>query len=340
MKKNSAKIRVLSGIRASHNSLHLGNLLGAINGMVELQNDPKYETFYMVADLHGITTPFDPVEIERNRLSVAIDFLAAGIDPKKSVLFLQSSVPEHTELAYLLSTAISVNRLLDLPSYKDKKKQYEGYPATHALLSYPVLMAADILLYKAKFVPIAKDQYPHLEVTRDIAKMMNQKYNLDFPLPQHFSALDSKKMVPSVLGEGKMSKSKEGSAIFLNDSKEEVERKIAKMPTDNGKGNAIPEEKKDKVYPLFEMVEFVLGVVARKDLEKQYITTGVRYGEVKKKLSATIYDIIKPIQQKRSELERDPSVVTEILHRGAEKAHMVAKETVSEVREAMGLPQI
>lgn len=339
MENNSKKIRVLSGIRASHNSLHLGNLLGAINGMIELQNDPQYETYYMVADLHGITTPFDPIEIEKNRVSVAMDFLAAGIDPQKSVLFLQSSVPEHTELAYLLSTAISVNRLLDLPSYKDKKKQYQGYPATHALLSYPVLMAADILLYKAEYVPIAKDQYPHLEVTRDIAKMMNQKYNLDFPLPKHFSALDSKKMVPSVLGEGKMSKSKEGSAIFLNDSEDEIEKKIAKMPTDLGKGKVIPEEK-DEVYSLFEMVEFVQGKNVRKELEKQYITTGIRYGEVKRELSVAIYRMIRPIQERRIKFEKDPSIVTEILHSGAERAHLVAKETVLEVRKAMGLPQI
>lgn len=330
------KTRVLSGIRASHSSLHLGNLLGAIRGMVRLQNDPQYETYYMVADLHGVTTPFDPEEMRKNRLSVAMDFLAAGIDPNKTVLFFQSSVPEHTELAYLLSTVISVNRLLDLPSYKDKKKQFKGYPATHALLSYPVLMAADILLYKAKLVPIAEDQYPHLEITRDIAKKMNQKFGLDFPLPEHFSELDPEMMVPSVLGSGKMSKSKEGSSIFLNDSEEDIKKKIAGMPTDSGKGTKVP-KKEDSVFSLFQMVEIVLGKEKRLTLENQYLTTGVKYSEVKKELSNKIFEIINPIQKRRADLEKNPQEVERILDSGAKKAREVAKQTLFEVKEAMGL---
>lgn len=338
---SNQKIRVLSGIRASHSSLHLGNLLGAISGMLVLQNNPKYETYYMVADLHGITTPYEVEELRKNRINVAIEYLAAGIDPNKSTLFLQSNVSEHTELAYYLSVAISPDKLRHLPAYKDKVEQFRGFPENMALLSYPVLMAADILLYKASEVPIGPDQYAHLEIARDIARKMNSVYGTDFPEPHPYSVNDEKMMVPSVLGKGKkMSKSNPESAIFLNDSYEQILKKIMKLPTDSGRGSVIPTKDKhheDDLYPLFSLVELVLGPERKLRLIEEYLGDGVNYKEIKIELAEGIFKKIEPIQIKRKELENNLEYVEKVLRDGAEKAKIVAKKTVAEVRQKMGL---
>ena len=343
MKRENRKIRVLSGIRASHNSLHLGNLLGAIDGMVRLQNDSKYETFFMVADLHSITEEFNPKELVKNRLAVAKDYLAAGIDSNKSTLFLQSDVPEHAELSYYLSSVITVNRLLKMPSKKNEYRKYSDKDQliniSYALLGYPVLMAADILLYKAVEVPIGLDQQPNLEVAQQIAKSLNSKYGLSFPVPKNYPSIVQNVTIPSILGYGKMSKSKLGSAIFLSDSKDKVEKKIFGMPTDSGKGNELPRTD-DKAYALFLMVELFLGKERRIRMEKDYISTGVHYSEIKKELVEAIFNRLEPIQIRRRELDINPKQVEEILKKGAMKARKVARLTVKEVRTAMGLPQV
>jgi tryptophanyl-tRNA synthetase len=175
------KKRVLSGIRAS-GRLHIGNYLGAVKGMLELQNNPDFETLYMVADVHTITTPYDIETLRKNRREVILDYLAAGLDPNKSILFQQASVPEHLELAFYLSSVTTVAKMQHLPTFKDKVKQYPEN-VTMALLNYPVLMAADILVYKANMVPVGIDQEPHLEVAREIARRMNQDYGTDFAEP-------------------------------------------------------------------------------------------------------------------------------------------------------------
>ena len=344
MEKNSRKIRVLSGIRASHNSLHLGNLLGAIEGMVALQNDPKYETFYMVADLHGITEPFNPKELSQNRLAVAKDYLAAGVDPQKSTLFLQSDVSEHAELAYYLSSIITVNRLLLMPSKKEEYRKYSDKDqlinVSYALLGYPVLMAADILLYKAVEVPIGEDQEPNLEVARQIARSLNLKYGLNFPIPKKYMSLAQNVTVPSISGKGKkMSKSKPGSAIFLSDSREEIEKKVAGIPTDSGKGDGVPGID-DSVYALFLLVELFMGKARRVQMEREYTSSGVKYNVVKKELVEAIFRKLEPIQKRRAELDKNPDEVEKILKAGAIRAREVAKSTVSEVRKAMGMPEI
>ena len=179
------KKTVLSGIRAT-GRLHLGNYLGAVKGMLELQNDPQYQTLYMVADVHALTTPFDVQQLKINRREVIIDYLAAGLDPEKSIIFQQADVSEHLELAFYLSSVVTIARMQHLPTFKDKVKQYPQH-ATMALLNYPILMAADILVYKAGLVPVGIDQEPHLEVAREIARKMNQDYGLDFPEPVRFS---------------------------------------------------------------------------------------------------------------------------------------------------------
>jgi len=335
MKMNKKKIRVLSGIRASHSSLHLGNLEGAIRGMIKLQNDPKYETFYMVADLHGITTPFNPEKLKRNRLEIAKDYLAAGIDPKKSVLFLQADVSEHVELAYYLSSAVRHNRVKQLPG---KKEEYREHPerVSVALLNYPVLMAADILAYKAEIVPIGLDQEPHLDITREIARNMNLKYDLDFPEPQRFAVVAGDFTVPSILGGGKMSKTKKGSVINLSDSYEVIKQKVARIPTDIGKAKKI--EKDTGAYALFLFVELFMGKPKKRKLERDYLSSkGIKYSEIKAELAKAIYKKLKPIQEKRRKYENDPKLVREILDKGAEKARKIAGETLNEVKEAMGL---
>lgn len=336
--KNLKKIRVLSGIRASGSGLHIGNYFGAIQGMVDLQNDNKHDTFYMVADLHGITTDFDPEELRRNRMEVVKDYLACGIDSRKSVLFLQSDVEEHTELAYLLSSLSLVHDLLRMPSKKDEHKLYldkgQLTETSFALLGYPVLMAADILLYKAKEVPIGQDQEPHLEFTRKIARRLNNRYGLDFPIPKRYSVVAENFKVPSIKGGGrKMSKSYPSEAIFLSDTPGVVRKKVFSIPTNTtGKGSSVT---KDDV--LFVFAELVLGKKYRSDMERRYKTTGIKYSEEKEKISSRIIEIITQIQKKREFYERNPREVERILNDGANKARKVASKTIKEVKESMGL---
>jgi tryptophanyl-tRNA synthetase len=330
-----SKKRVLSGIRAT-GRLHLGNYLGAVKGMLALQDPPaggpEYETFYMVADLHAITTPYYKETLKNNAREVVMDYLSAGLDPKKSVIFIQSHVPEHIELAYLFSTAISVARMQHLPTFKDMVKLFPK-DVTMALLNYPVLMAADILAYKADAVPVGDDQLPHLEVTREIARKMNDKYGLDFPEPEQFKTQGH--YVPSLVGEGKMSKSVEGSYINLTDGLETIKKRLATAPTDTGRGKKVPE--KGGVNNLLKFVELFQGEKKRKEYEKKYTTSGIQYSKLKKELAKAIYKELEPVQKKRAVLEKDPSYVERVLEEGASKAGKVARETLDETKRAMGL---
>lgn len=334
---NTNKVRVLSGIRASHESLHIGNLFGALDGMIALQNDPMNEAYYMVADLHGITTDFDPKILAKNRLEVAKDMLAAGIDPNKCVFFLQADVPEHIELAYLLSSLSHVSELMRMPSKKNEYKKYADSGqltgVSIALLGYPVLMAADILLYKAKKVPIGIDQLPHLEFARKVARRLNKNYGLDFPVPKAITTKEIR--VPSLTGKGKMSKSSPEGAIFLKDSLEEIQNKVSKIPTDSGRGVELPTE--GGVFALFTLIELVQGLPRRKEVENKYLGDGVKYSEVKKDLARDIYSIVKPIQDRRKELDNNPEKLQEIINMGAARARVVANKTLNEVKRAMGL---
>lgn len=325
------KKTVLSGIRAT-GRLHLGNYLGAVKGMLQLQDNPEYETFYMVADVHTITTPYDIEELRKNRREVIIDYLAAGLDPEKSVIFQQADVPEHIELAFYFSSVVTIAKMQHLPTFKEKVKQYPEH-ATMALLNYPILMAADILVYKAGFVPVGIDQEPHLEVAREIARRMNQDYGTDFPEPQRFATKGE--YVPSLTGEGKMSKSVEGSYINLTDDLEVITSKLAKAPTDEGRGESIPTG--GGVAALLKFVELFQGKDKVVEYQKAYTTSGIRYGDLKKELAEAIYQELQPLQEKRKELENDPEYVDRVIRAGAEKARLVAGRTVKEVREKMGL---
>lgn len=331
--------RVLSGIRAT-GRLHLGNYLGAVKGMLELQDPPaggqEYETFYMVADVHTVTTPYDVEELRKNRREVIIDYLAAGLDPEKSVIFQQSEVPEHLELAFYFSSVITIARMQHLPTFKEKIAQHPDN-ATMALLNYPVLMASDILIYKAGLVPVGIDQEPHLEVARMIANNMNSRFKTDFSEPVRFATKGE--YVPSLTGEGKMSKSVEGSYINLTDDLETIKSKVAKLPTDSGKGE-LPEGKPERgsaVGTVLAFVELFLGKEKAEEYKKMYTGKGIRYGDLKSELSEAIFEELKPLQAKRKELEANPEYVDKVIKEGAEKARKVAQETLKEVKEKMGL---
>ncbi|MFH1970968.1 MAG: tryptophan--tRNA ligase [Patescibacteria group bacterium] len=325
------KKSVLSGIRAT-GRLHLGNYLGAVKGMLELQNNSEYETFYMVVDLHTLTTPFDPKTLQSNIKDVILDYLSAGLDPEKSTIFIQSHVREHVELAYLFGTQISIAKMQHLPTYKEKVKQYPQN-VNMALLNYPLLMAADILLYKASLVPVGIDQEPHLEIAREVARKMNEKFGTDFPEPKRF--ITKGDYVPSLMGEGKMSKSIFGSSILLTDSLETIKERLAKTPTDLGKGDKIPE--KGGVNTLLTLVELFEGKEKRENYEKDYLKDGIKYSSLKGELAEAIYKELKPIQERRAKLERDPEYIEKILKEGSLKATKVASETLLEVKKAMGL---
>lgn len=346
------KKRVLSGIRAT-GRLHLGNYLGAVKGMLELQNNSDYETLYMVADVHTITTPYHIEELRKNRREVILDYLAAGLDPEKSIIFQQSEVPEHLELAFYFSSVVTIAKMQHLPTFKEKVKQYPQH-ATLALLNYPVLMAADIMLYRAGLVPVGIDQEPHLEVAREIARRFNKDYGTDFPEPVSFQTQG--KYVPSLTGEGKMSKSVEGSYINLTDDLETIKSKIAKISTDSGKGEVLVAteekarifqgdknyyysegERRDGIATLMSLIELFEGQDKRRELEEKYQSIGLKYDEIKQKLSEAIFNELKPIQEKRQELENNPEYVNRVISDGAEKARKIAQETIDEVRKKMGL---
>ena len=231
------KKRVYSGIRAT-GRLHLGNYYGAVKGMLALQDE--YDCIFSVVDLHTITVPYDPKTLKTSVREIILDYLAAGLDPKKCKLEIQSLVPQHTELAYYLSTIYPVSRLEDLPTFKEKKAQYPKY-LNMGLLYYPVLMAADIMLYKGELVPVGIDQEPHIEVTREIVRKFNSMYGKDtFPEPQRFATQGE--YIPSLAGSGKMSKSVDGSYITLTDDLETIKKRLASAPTDSGvEGGEIPE---------------------------------------------------------------------------------------------------
>jgi len=333
------KKRVLSGIRAT-GRLHLGNYLGAVKGMLELQNNPEYETLYMVADVHTITTPYDIEELRKNRREIIIDYLAAGLDPEKSILFEQSMVPEHIELAFYLSSVVTIAKMQHLPTFKDKVKQYPQN-ATMALLNYPILMSSDILIYKAGLVPVGIDQEPHLEVAREIARRMNQDYGTNFPEPTRFAT--EGEYVPSLTGEGKMSKSINDSFINLTDSLEEIKTKLAKVPTDSGRGVIQGDSYISESSNVSGGVKTLLALLRllKKEKVEEYNTlyksSGIRYKELKEELSQAIYEELRPLQEKRKKLESNPKYVDKIIIDGTVKAREIAHKTVSEVKDKMGL---
>jgi tryptophanyl-tRNA synthetase len=301
-------------------------------GALELQNKPDFDCIYSVVDLHGITTPYNPKTYQQQIKDVVLDYLGAGLDPKKCHFMVQSQVPEHVELAYLLGTIYPVSRLEDLPTYKDKKKENPAYVNT-GLLYYPILMAADILVYKAELVPVGIDQEPHLELTREVARKFNQMFRKTFPESKRF--VTPGESVPSLKGEGKMSKSIEGSYILLTDDLQTIRKRLAGAPTDSGRGSVIPKE--GGVANLLVLVELFEGKEARQGYERQYLNEGIRYDRLKDNLAIAIYKELEPIQERRKYYENNPELVEGILEEGREYCSQIAQETLSEVKKKMGL---
>lgn len=330
------KKRVYSGIRAT-GRLHLGNYFGAVKGMLALQD--AYDCVFAVVDSHTITVPYDPKALRQSVREIILDYLAAGLDPKVCRLEIQSQVPQHTELAYLLSTIYPVSRLEDLPTYKEKKAQYPKY-VNMGLLFYPVLMAADIMLYKAELVPVGIDQEPHLEVTREIARKFNSMFpstgsgQATFPEPVRFKTPGE--YVPSLAGSGKMSKSIEGSFINLTDDLETIKRRLASAPTDSGTtGGLLPKE--GGVANLFKMLELFKADDVYKKYERDYHSGTIRYSDLKNDLADVIFKELQPFQERRKEFENNPQMVDEILEKSNVACRKEAEETMKEVRTKMGL---
>lgn len=328
----STKKRVFAGMRPT-SRLHVGNYLGVAKGMIALQEKADFDCIYGVVDLHAITTPYDPKTLQSDIHSVVLDYLGSGLDPKKCHLVVQSQLrSEHLELAYYFGTIYQVARLEDLPTYKEKKAQHPDY-VNMGLLYYPVLMAADILIYKAVSVPIGKDQEPHLEVTREIARKFNSMFGETFPEPQSYKT--PAQYVPSLLGEGKMSKSVEGSYIALTDDLETIKSKLAKATTDSGKGEKFPET--GPAANLVTFVELFEGHDRAMQYREMYKVSGIKYQDLKAELADTIYQELQPIQEKRKYYEEHPDEVNKILEEGRVYAKSIADETLEEVRQKMGL---
>jgi len=324
------KKRVYSGIRAT-GRLHLGNYFGAVKGMLALQEN--YDCIFSVVDLHTITVPYQPDTLQVSVRNIVIDYLAAGLDPKKCHLEIQSKVPQHTELAYLLSTIYPVSRLEDLPTYKDKRAQYPKY-INMGLLYYPVLMAADVLLYKGELVPVGIDQEPHLEVMREIARKFNSMFGETFPEPQRFKT--GGEHVPSLAGGGKMSKSIEGSYINLTDDLETIRKRLAAAPTDSGKiGGEVP--KQGGTANLFMLLKLFNIDNEFKKFERDYRDKKIRYTELKEVLANAISKELQPFQKRRKEFEENPKLVDDIIEDGRKKCILMAEETMKGVKGKMGL---
>lgn len=323
------KKRVFSGIRANARP-HIGNYLGAIKGMLELQD--KFDCIFSVVDLHTITTPYDVKALRPMVKDVVLDYLGAGLDSKKCHIIIQSDLrAEHLELAYYFGTIYQVSRLEDLPTYKEKKAQHPDY-VNMGLLYYPVLMAADILIYKSPLVPIGNDQEPHMEVAREIARKFNSIFGETFPEPQSYKMPGQ--FVPSLYGEGKMSKSK-GDTIILTSTLEEIKTALAKVTTDSGKGERFPDS--GGVVNLLTLVELFEAKERAQQYRVEYQGAGIKYQGLKVELAEAIYKELRPIQERRKHYEGHPEEVEQILEDGKTYAQKIARETLAEVRQKMGL---
>jgi tryptophanyl-tRNA synthetase len=322
--------RVFSGIQPTGDSVHLGNYLGAIVGMLELQRE--HTCIFAVVDLHAITVPYDSKQLPRRVLSVATDYLAAGIDPQRAMLMVQSDVPEHAELSWILGCQTTVQKLAQLPTYKDKLAQHGT--AVLGLLSYPVLMAADILLYKAGLVPVGKDQLPHIELTREVARTFNNSYGPIFPEPQ--AHLTGGALVPSLLGPGAMSKSVPGSFVALADEPGEIRDKLAHAVTDPAR-----QRRRDPGEPTRCNVHTLHRLYSTPGRLEE-LASGCRaasFGclECKGELSERISAALAPFRERRRELVEHPDLVRDVLRDGASRARPLAQATMEQVRHAVGL---
>ena len=324
-------MRIFSGIRPT-GGLHIGNYLGAIKQWIELQE--KNECVFCIVDLHAITTPYNAKELQKNILDTTAVYLAAGINPEKSVIFVQSHVQEHTELAWLLGTITPMGELSRMTQFKEKSKQHKDY-INAGLFNYPVLMASDILLYKTQAVPVGKDQEQHVELTRTIAKKFNQKFGKMFAEPESLLPKAGAKIMSLTDPKKKMSKSDDPrSCISLFDTPEQITKKILSAQTDSGKDIIYNVTKKPGISNLLTIYSLLTGQPIPL-IEKQF--KGKGYGDFKKALAIIVADYLEPFRRKQKELQTRDVYIKDILAKGASRAKVIAEATMKEVKEKMGL---
>jgi tryptophanyl-tRNA synthetase len=318
--------RILSGIQPS-GPLHLGNYFGVIRPAVALQTEG--EAFYFVADLHALTTVRSPLDVRRWSQGVALDLLAAGLEPAHAVLFRQSDVPEVTELAWILSTVTPLGLLERAHAYKDKVAR--GLSASHGLFAYPVLMAADILLYDADLVPVGRDQTQHVEITRDIAAKLNEAYGSVFKLPKT-SVLDDVAVVPGTDGQ-KMSKSY-GNTIELGLAGGALRKRVMEIVTDSA---SVADPKNPSGSAIVALYRLVASGGEVRQMEEEFRAGGVGYSEFKRRLFEALEAYFAPFHSRREALAREPAAINRLLKAGAERARAVAIRTMARVRQAVGI---
>lgn len=327
------KETVVSGIRST-GRLHIGNYYGAVKNFVQMQQD--YNCYFFIADLHSLTTHPTPADLHGNVKHVLVEYLACGIDPEESTIYVQSDVPEIAELYLYLNMNAYMGELERSASFKDKVR---GNPdnVNAGLLTYPVLMAADILIHKATKVPVGKDQEQHLEMARTFGNRFNRLYNNEyFPEPYAFSYGKNLVKVPGLDGKGKMGKSEgEGNAVYLSDTPEIIRKKVSRAVTDSGP-TAEFQEKPEAIQNLFDLMKIVSSEDTLAHFDEQYNKMAIRYGDFKKQLAEDMILTTAPVRERINEIAADTSYLRQVAKHGALKARESAQKTIREVRELIG----
>ena len=324
---------VVSGIRST-GKLHLGNYYGAIQNFIKMQHE--YNCYFFIADLHSLTTHPTPGDLHGNVKQVLVEYLAAGIDPEQATIYIQSDVPEVAELYLYLNMNAYLGELERATSFKDKVRANPDN-VNAGLLTYPVLMAADIIIHKATKVPVGKDQEQHLEMARTFGNRFNRLYNTEyFPEPYAFSYGSKLVKIPGLDGKGKMGKSEgEGNAVYLSDSPEVIRKKVMKAVTDGGP-TVENQQKPDEIQNLFDLMKVVSTEDTYQHFDNLYNTMQIRYGDLKKQLAEDMVIATAPIREKISDIANDSAYLSRVARLGADKARESAQKTIKEVREIIG----
>jgi tryptophanyl-tRNA synthetase len=328
------KERVVSGIRSTGN-LHLGNYFGALKNFIKMQRE--YDCFFFIANYHSLTTHPNPENLHNNVKQVLVEYLACGLDPDLSTLYIQSDLPEVAELYLIFNMNAYVGELERCTSFKDTvRKQPDNINA--GLLTYPTLMAADILIHRAIKVPVGKDQEQHLEMARQFGNRFNRLYNCElFPEPFAFNYGTSLVKIPGLDGSGKMGKSEgEGNAVFLADAPEVIRKKVMRAVTDSGP-EKLNQEKPEIIQNLFNLMSAVSSDDTIKHFDDQYNNMKIRYGDLKKQLAEDIITFTTPFRERIQAIANDEALLKKISRHGAEKARESASFTISEARKAIGI---
>lgn len=323
---------ILSGVQST-GRLTLGNYLGAINNWVEMQE--KYDCYYMIANSHSLTVRNNPEELRNNTLKILALYIAAGLDPKKNTIFIQSQVKEHAELAWILNCYTYMGELSRMTQFKDKSLKHQDN-INAGLFTYPVLMAADILLYKANLVPVGEDQKQHLEITRDIAERFNKLYGDTFVIPEAYVRKETARIMGLQDPTSKMSKSATNlnDVIFLDDSEETIIKKIKKAVTDSENVVRFAPETKPGVSNLMQIYSAITNK-GFEEIEKDF--EGKGYGDLKMAVAEVVVGKLKPIQEKYNELLENRDYLVKVYTEGKMKAEKIAIKTINEVKEKIGI---